>query len=92
MLGFFYFFAVFLVSIFSFRWLYRAARASAGVSFEEKLRYHRSVRHQPRASRHVARWLVRKSSQPRRPSCFCGCLTWGLPLRSCAWSFTLCLP
>lgn len=66
MLGFIYFFAVFLASLFGFRWLYRAGRASAGVSFEEELRYHRSVRHQPKASKHVARWLVRKSDNPQK--------------------------
>lgn len=66
MQSFIYFLAVFLASIFSFRWVYRAARASAGVGFEEELRYHRSVRHQPKASKHVARWLVRKSDTPQK--------------------------
>ena len=64
--GFLYFLAVFIASIFCFRWLHRAARASAGVSFEEELRYQRSVRHQPKSSKHVARWLVQRSSQPRK--------------------------
>lgn len=59
-----YFFAMLLISAVSFRWLYRAARASAGVSFEEETRYYRTVRHMRHNGRHVSRWLVRKSEQP----------------------------
>lgn len=59
-----YFFVLFVVSMLSFRWLYRAARASAGVSFEEETRYYHTVRHMSHRNRHVSRWLVRRSEQP----------------------------
>lgn len=79
-----YFVILILPNWLSFHWLWVLTCQSAGVTKHEVWQYRSKVSHQPRPPKHVTRWLIRHSPNPKKTKTLMLIYLFGIvPMVSC---------